>query len=219
MIETLGIWIAALLTLCILSFLYKDNPFYKFAEHLFVGVSAAYWAVYYYFNILYPNLIQPLFGRGQLLLIIPLALGIMMIMRLFPKVGWVSRWPLAFIVGSYSGYNLITYLQSNALEQVRATLVPFIQIESWKNLFTNPGVMTFLDAIAIPVVVVGVISGVIYFFFSKEHKGVFGGVARIGVWFLMIAFGASFGYTVMARISLLIGRVYFLLHDWLGLIQ
>lgn len=218
MIETLGIWIAALLTLCILSFLYKDNPFYKFAEHLFVGLSAAYWVVYSYYNILWPNLIQPLFGQGQLLLIIPLILGIMMIMRLFPKVGWMSRWPLAFIVGSYSGYHLITYLQSNAVEQVRATLVPFIQIESWKNLFTNPGVMTFLNAIAIPVVIVGVITGVIYFFFSKEHKGVFGGLARIGVWFLMIAFGASFGYTVMARISLLIGRMYFLLHNWLHLI-
>ncbi len=218
MMEIIGIWMAALLTLCILSFLYKDNPFYKFAEHLFVGLSAAYWAVYYYFNILYPNLIQPLFVHGQLLLIIPLVLGIMMVMRLFPKVGWVSRWPLAFIVGSYSGYNLITYLQSNALEQVRATLVPFIQIESWKNLFTNPGVMTFLDAIAAPLVVVGVTTGVIYFFFSKEHKGVFGGFARIGVWFLMIAFGASFGYTVMARISLLIGRMYFLLHNWLHLI-
>lgn len=218
MIETLGIWIAALLTLCILSFLYKDNPFYKFAEHLFVGVSAAYWAVYSYFNILLPNLIQPLFGHGQLLFIIPLMLGIMMLMRLFPKVGWVSRWPLAFIVGTYSGYNLITYLQSNAVEQVRATLVPFVQIESWKNLFTGPGVITFLNAIAVPVVIVGVITGVIYFFFSKAHKGVFGGLARIGVWFLMIAFGASFGYTVMARISLLIGRMYFLLHNWLHLI-
>ncbi len=218
MMETLGIWIAAFLTLCILSFLYKDNPFYKFAEHLFVGVSAAYWAVYYYYNILLPNLIQPLFGHGQLLFIIPLMLGIMMLMRLFPKVGWVSRWPLAFIVGTYSGYNLITYLQSNAVEQVRATLVPFVQIESWKNLFTGPGVITFLNAIAVPVVIVGVITGVIYFFFSKAHKGVFGGLARIGVWFLMIAFGASFGYTVMARISLLIGRMYFLLHNWLHLI-
>lgn len=218
MMETLGIWIAAFLTLCILSFLYKDNPFYKFAEHLFVGVSAAYWAVYYYYNILLPNLIQPLFGHGQLLFIIPLMLGIMMLMRLFPKVGWVSRWPLAFIVGTYSGYNLITYLQSNAVEQVRATLVPFVQIESWKNLFTGPGVITFLNAIAVPVVIVGVITGIIYFFFSKAHKGVFGGLARIGVWFLMIAFGASFGYTVMARISLLIGRMYFLLHNWLHLI-
>jgi hypothetical protein len=216
--ERLGIWIAALLTLCILSFLYKDNPFYKFAEHLFVGVSAAYWAVYYYFNILLPNLIQPLFEQGQLILIVPFILGIMMIMRLLPNISWVSRWPLAFIVGSYSGYNLITFLQSNALEQIRATLVPLVQIESWNNFFNNPGIITFLFAIAVPVVFIGVTTGIIYFFFSKEHTGVFGWFARLGIWFLMIAFGASFGYTVMARISLLIGRVFFLLHDWLRVI-
>ena len=39
--EHLRIWFSALLTLMIFSFLYKDNPFYKFAEPLFVGVSAA----------------------------------------------------------------------------------------------------------------------------------------------------------------------------------
>jgi len=218
MIETIGVWIAAFLTLCILSFLYKDNPFYKFAEHLFIGVSAAYWAAYYYHNILLPNLVQPLFREGQLLFIIPLALGIMMLARLFPRVSWVSRWPLAFIVGTYSGYYLITYLQSNAVEQVRATLVSFVQVESWRQLFAEPGVVTLLYAIAVPIIVVGVITGIIYFFFSKEHKGVFGGLAKIGVWFLMVAFGASFGYTVMARISLLIGRVYFLLHNWLRIV-
>ncbi len=59
----------------------------------------------------------------------------------------------------------------------------------------------------------------IYFFFSLEHKGVIGGVSKIGVWFLMIAFGASFGFTVMARMSLLIGRIQFLIRDWLGIIQ
>lgn len=218
MIDTIGVWIASLLTLCILSFLYKDNPFYKFAEHLFIGVSAAYWAAYYYHNILLPNLVQPLFREGQLLFIIPLVLGIMMLARLFPRISWVSRMPLAFIVGTYAGYYLITYLQTNAVEQVTATLVPFIQIENWQRLFAEPGVMTFLNAIAVPVVVVGVVTGIIYFFFSKEHKGVFGGFAKIGVWFLMIAFGASFGYTVMARISLLIGRVYFLLHNWLHIV-
>jgi hypothetical protein len=216
--EILGTWIAALLTLCILSFLYRDNPFYKFAEHLFVGVSAAYWAVYYYFNVLMPNLIRPLFGEGQLFFIIPLILGIMMLTRLFPKVGWVSRWPLSFIVGTYAGYNLITYLQTNAVEQVRATLVRFIRVETWQTFFQSPGVITFLYAIGIPVIVIGVIAGIVYFFFSKEHTGIFGRVAQVGIWFLMIAFGASFGYTVMARISLLIGRMYFLLHDWLGLI-
>jgi len=43
LVNLIGRWVAAILTLCIFSFLYKDNPFYKFAEHLFTGVSAAYW--------------------------------------------------------------------------------------------------------------------------------------------------------------------------------
>ena len=35
----IGTWIAAGLTLMILSFLYKDNPFFRFAESVFAGVS------------------------------------------------------------------------------------------------------------------------------------------------------------------------------------
>ena len=56
-----------------------------------------------------------------------------------------------------------------------------------------------------------------YFFFSVEHKGVSGGISKVGIWFLMVSFGASFGYTVMGRVSLLIGRVQFLIYDWLQL--
>jgi nitrate reductase gamma subunit len=199
MMETVGIWIAALLTLCIFSFLYKDNPFYRFAEHLFIGISAGYWLCRYYRNIFLPNLWTPLFERGQVLYIVPFVLGIMMLMRLSKKTAWISRWPLAVIVGTTSGYFLVTYLQSNGLEQVRATLVP---LDSFSNI----------------VLVAGVVSGLVYFFFSKAHKGPFGTVARVGVYFLMIAFGASFGYTVMARISLLFGRMYFLLSEWLRVV-
>ena len=56
------------------------------------------------------------------------------------------------------------------------------------------------------VILFGVFSGLIYFFFSKEHKGTIGVISKIGIYFLMIKFGASFGYAVMGRISLLIGR-------------
>ena len=68
-------------------------------------------------------------------------------------------------------------------------------------------------------VLIGVVSGLAYFYFSKEHAGAFGKVARLGTFYLMIFFGATFGYTVMARISLLIGRLTFLLRDWLGLMS
>ena len=64
-------------------------------------------------------------------------------------------------------------------------------------------------------ITLGIAASLVYFFYSKAHKGAFGGVARVGIWTLMIGFGASFGYTVMARISLLIDRVQFLINDWL----
>jgi H+/gluconate symporter-like permease len=62
------------------------------------------------------------------------------------------------------------------------------------------------------IILIGVICTLLYFFFSKEHKGVLGGVSRVGIIYLMIGFGAAFGYTVMSRISLLIGRIDFLLN-------
>ena len=68
------------------------------------------------------------------------------------------------------------------------------------------------------VLVVGTIAGLVYFFFSLPHTGILGGTAKLGIWILMLGFGASFGYTVMARLSLFIGRVLFLLRDWLGVI-
>jgi len=63
--------------------------------------------------------------------------------------------------------------------------------------------------------VVGVFCGIVYFFFSKEHKGVTGATASVGIWVLMIGFGSTFGFTVMSRVSLLVGRFEFLLNRWL----
>ena len=63
----------------------------------------------------------------------------------------------------------------------------------------------------------GVVTVLVYFFFSVEHTGAIGRASKVGIWFLMVSFGASFGYTIMARLSLLIGRVTFLTGDWLQL--
>ncbi|HUV87306.1 MAG TPA: hypothetical protein VMX79_09350 [bacterium] len=221
-----GTWIAALLTLFILSFLYKDNPFYKFAEYLFVGVSAGFWIAYNFHNLLVPNLIDPLFGadgafpklirEGQpdfrLLTIIAGLLGVTMLFRFFPKVAWVSRYGIAFSVGLGAGLMFIVYLQANCIYQIwgTITLSPVVVTETATGWHFDWGA-----SVANTLLIVGVVSALVYFYFSKEHKGLLGGTARLGIWFLMISFGAAFGYTVMARISLLIGRMEFLINDWI----
>ncbi|OQY26708.1 MAG: hypothetical protein B6244_12800 [Candidatus Cloacimonetes bacterium 4572_55] len=206
MLEILITWIAAFFTLCIFSFLYKDNPIYKFAEHVFVGVSFGYGFVLQYYNVFLPNVWNrmPWEDGGSLFTLIPLILGLLMLTRIFPDIGWISRWPLAVMIGSYAGLQIIGNAQGDLIEQVRANFLP---------LWTD----TFSETIGNWFLVFGTITTLVFFFFSKEHKGVIGHTARVGIWVLMISFGASFGYTVMARVSLLIGRLQFLLEDCLHL--
>jgi len=205
MSTNIGIWIAALLTLAIYSFLYKDNPIYKAAEHIFVGVSAGYWAVVLWSNYAWPNLFEPLIRQGNILFVIPIIVGLMMFAPFIPKVGWLVRIPLTFTMGVSLSIFIIQTVQGEILPQVRATFLPLV------------GVSLF-QMVSNLLIILGVIFTLIYFYFSKPHKGALGIAAKIGIWFMMVSFGASFGYTVMARISLLIGRMYFLLHDWLHLI-
>ncbi|HTK69310.1 MAG TPA: hypothetical protein VL857_05860 [Candidatus Eisenbacteria bacterium] len=207
----IGVWIAALLTLGIFSFLYRDNPVYKFCEHLFVGVSAGYYVVLTMISSVYPNLFQPMFTSFMKdyhwLLVIPLILGIMLFSRFFPRGDWLSRWPIAFVLGVYPALRITGFGQGDFVEQIHGTILPL-----WV-----PG--SIGATIGNLLLVAGLVCTLIFFFFSKEHKGALGGTARVGIYFLMVSFGASYGYTVMARVSLLIGRVMFLLDDWLGALK
>jgi hypothetical protein len=222
--EWIAIQVAALLTFGIISFLYKDNPFYKICESVFLGVSAGYWFVVLFWENMVPKLYDniggvfsdPMTDAGvpRALYIIALILGIMMLMRLVPRWGWVSRWPLSVVVGATAGLWFLTYLNSNALVQLRATLQPIVNfdlIRAGGGSGLSDWFARYLGNITI---LIGTVTGLIYFYFSKEHRGLFGSAARVGIYFLMITFGASFGYTVMSRMSLLIGRIDFLFSEW-----
>jgi hypothetical protein len=206
--EHLGLWLAGLLTLGIYSFLYRDNPWYKFSEAVFVGISAGYWVVYEFWN----NFVGKFWdGKGQdHWLWVGAVLGLMMLLRLAPKIGWISRWPLAFIIGATSGLWLMLYFTTNCLQQVEATIFPLFGTNY------DASVVTIFSGL---VLVAGTVSGVVYFFFSKAHTGAFGATARVGIWTIMITFGAMFALTIMNRMSLLIGRTSFIFGEWLGLIK
>ena len=240
---TLGSWLFVLLTLCIFSYLYDDNPFYKAAEHLFIGVSAGYWTAIYFWTQIQPNLFgrlwpklsdandhsmfysiwyaiyeilnfistgfgvldRSIFPEGgidghdemRLIYIIPFILGIFMLLRLVPNVGYLARWAIAYIVGMTAGLRFYSFLNSNILLQIPSVAIDFTA--DWGSIFNAS------------IVFVGTITGLIYFFFSKEHKGTLGTLSKIGIYFLMIKFGASFGFAVMGRISLLIGQMNYLI--------
>lgn len=204
-----GVIVAAGLTLAMYSFLYRDNPTFKFAEHLYVGVVAAYaLAQVWYLNLLtdvYNPLFRPEPGRGAAWgVVIPTLLGLLMLTRFVPQVSWSSRISFAFVVGVGAGLSIPRTIASFVLQQIEPTLKPLWTASAELGMVRD----TLL-------ILAGVVSVLVYFSFSVEHKGAVGAVSRVGIWFLMISFGASFGYTIMARLSLLIGRMTFLLRDWL----
>lgn len=203
MTQLVGVWIAAFLTLAIFSFLYRDNIFYKIAEHLYVGVSAAFWLLYLWHFTIKPLLFEPLLKNpSSPYLLIPLFLGVMMLFRVIPQYGWVSRWPMAFTVGLGAALGITGTLQGILFPQLRASVFDFTHVGFWR----------IIDNL---IMFTGILTTVFYFFFSRTEGTISRRISRIGIIFIMVSFGAVFGFTVMARVSILIGRVGFLLFDWL----
>jgi hypothetical protein len=197
-----GTIIAGLLTLATLSFLYRDNPIYKMAESLLIGVSIGYTLVIVWTSTLMDLMFKPLFVDGRVALILPLVLGLMMFSRFHRATSSLSRIPIAVMIGSGAGVAIPVMLEARTLKQMSATVLPLVTESGPPNL----------SAI---VVLVGVLTTLSYFYFSREHRGALGHSARIGTYFLMIFFGATFGFTVMSRMSTFIGRMEFLLTDFL----
>ena len=200
----LSIWIAAIMTLCVFTFLHRDNPIFRFAESLFAGISLGYFIGLVLNQTLKPNLFLPLrtdfFANWDLLF--AAAIGILLYARYVPKIAWISKWALAAYIGYYVGVTMVQKLQGEVVPQMISVL-------------SRPVILFDPEALNHLIVLLGVLSVLVYFFFSKKHEGIFGKIAMVGIWFLMISFGAAFGYTVMGRVSLLIGRFNFLVNDWL----
>jgi len=190
-----GTWLTALATLALYSFLYRDNPVYKAAEYLLVGLTVGYSLVISVKTVLWPALVSPL-AAGDATRIIPLILGGMMLVRVFPRLTVWSRIPLALIVGAGAGVSIPAMLKARVLQQMGETLSEPLSIN-------------------MVLILIGVVATTMYFYFSHEQRGLLRPVARIGIWYMMVFFGATFGYTVMSRVTLLIGRMEFLLGDWL----
>ncbi len=201
-------WIAALLTLAVFSFLYKDNIIYKMVEALFVGISAGYSIVIIIKHSFIPNIWIPLFVQHNLLYLVSFLLGLLFFAMLSKKTAYLTRIPFAFLIGSGAGFSLPLVFQTNVMAQIKGTM-----------LFAPshyPSTGAFVNAL---IIFTGVLTVLFYFFFSRKQNGRLNIFVKTGIAFIMIGFGASFGYTVMARLSLLIGRLYFLFGTWLGILH
>ncbi len=197
-------WVAAILTLALFSVIFKENESYYWAEHLFVGSSAGYFVAQTFGNYIKPTITVDIVQNGKWHFAIPALLGLLMYTRLSSKHQWLSRYPVSFTMGVGAGVVLTKTWKPMLLDQIAATVKPLAAGAKYSV------------AINAALLLIGVVTTLSFFLFTVEPKGLAGVGSKIGRYTMMLAFGAAFGTTVMARVSLFLGRMQFLLIDFLG---
>lgn len=196
-VQILGIWTGLFLMLMIYSYpLYKENPLFRFAEHLFIGLSLAI-AVIVAVQTTTRMAVTPLMN-GNIVYIIPILLGGMMYFIFSSDYRWVSRYPIAVLVGSAIGLGMRGVIIPNILTQII-------------NTITFPKTTDFMSMFNFVYIALGTFFAVMYFLLTYEHKGAIRYPTRLGRWLIMIGLGAYYGNTVLFRMSMLSGRAQYLL--------
>lgn len=193
------VWVQAIGMIAIFSFIFAENPIYRFFEHVYVGAGAGY-AIALNIKSIVDMAYTPIIKNGRFILIIPVILGILLYARFFKSIAWISRWSMAFLVGVGAGISIYGGINSQFVVQVRTTMLPLNTVNNFIMVF-------------------GVLSILFYFFFSIEQRGPVKYISVLGRWVMMVTFGVSFGNVVMGRIALLLGSLQDLLGTWLGVIS
>ena len=225
--DLLIIIIGGISTLAIFSFLIKENVFYRFFEHLFIGISAALGVILTSKNFLWPKVFYPLFGLDivtypdgtiskeynyeLLLLIIPIIFGLFYYFIYSKKHAWLAKLVIGLSLGVSGGLAFKGFF-NQAIPQIVSSFKPLVVILE--------GSVNYLQSFNNIVFLITLLSVMYYFFFTMKQESVFSkSVSKTGRYLMMICFGAFFGSTIMARLSLLVERLGFLMTDWIGAIK
>lgn len=214
----LNIFLGGLATLALYSILYRENPVYRFVEHLFLGFGAGYAIVIAWTEVLSTKWYDPVFKEGQWLWLWVLPVAVMAYFVFNPKHGWISRIPLV-ILGGFAAGQAFQIFASQYFPQIRDSFRPLRPtMASLTNPNPSPDTLSISGAINNAIFIIALLAVLSYFLFAFEQKS--RGVrnfSQLGRWLIMIGFGAIFGSTIMTRFALLVDRVAFLMIEWLKL--
>ena len=211
------IWLGALATLALYSILYRENPAYRLAEHVFLGIATGYGLYIIWKDVLFPLWYRPLFRDNYWPWILALVAGGMYYTIYNRRLAWMSRPVMTVMMGLTAGLAFRKFF-GQYVPQIGASFKPLVVLREAPGGGTDVLASVFASFTNVLFVVITVCV-LTYFFFSFEHRSrAVRDAATLGRWFMMIAFGAMFGSTVMARLSLFIGRLVYLFQEWIHLI-
>lgn len=199
----IGTWVALGFTLFAFSgVLYKDNIVFRFAQYTYLGASIGYiiaLAVKTIIDTAWTPMIT-----GEYIYAIPIVLGLLLYARFKKGLESYSRWGMAFLISVGAALAIRGNIHAYFYQQIVATMLP---------VWTGDPLTSFNNIIMI----VGVFSSMLYFILTREHKGPLKYPSRIGRVFIMLAFGAFFAGLIMTRLTLITGRIRFIL-ETLGIL-
>jgi hypothetical protein len=201
--------ISFLLTLMVLSYLIGDNPAFRVAVYIFIGVSAGYAAAVAWHQVLYLRLIVPLLS-GNLLTIIPLVLGLLLLLKLSPRTARLGTPSMAFLVGVGAAVAIGGAVMGTLFPQTRASM----------NALNLSGAGQYwLEHLSEGVVMlVGTLTTLAYFHYgakatnSGPQRGkLVGLLSWVGQVFISITFGVLFAGVFVAAMTAFIERLNFII--------
>lgn len=220
LLNDFGPLLAFALTLMVFSYLLGDNPLFRVAQHLLVGLALGFAWVVAWHTIFMPRVLALIGSERQeaaLYTLIPLVLGGLLLLKGRGSRSKFSSLPLAYLFGVGSALALAGAIFGTLIPQVEATMLSLNPDDYLAQYAREDVWYPVINAIFI---VVGTMSTLVYFTFTaggqSRLKRLRGGLVRFGAgvgrWFLMIVFGALFGSLVMSRISLLVERITFMVN-------
>lgn len=241
--DFLKITAGVICTIGLYTVLYRENKFYRFFEHLFLGLAVGYTVVALWTESLKETWWDKMVGaqpdEGAMLgtpgwwayvMLIPI--GLMGYFVFSKKYNWMSRIPIGIILGLWAGQQPKAWWtrygaqMSSTLRPIFPTTNTVFRPSTGSLDPTIPADKLAMDhidsqvywsqAITNLIFVFTVVAVLSYFLFSFDFKSKsMKFMTTSGRWLLMIGFGAIFGSTVMMRFTLLIDRMYFVWIEWL----
>lgn len=221
--DVLGVWLAALLTILVFTYLVRDTFLFRIASALLVGTAIGFVSAIVIRDVLIPQIVRvvgevaalPESSLTLVIDLIPLLLGLSLLIKLTPSFrnSTVSNLGLAYLFGIGAALAIGGALSGALAPQIVATMIPIVPGEGF-------------DWINSLLIVIGTLGAFLAFRFIQPGAGpgqrVYDAITKswgtLGRGFIMIAFGALLASLITARVSTLVGQLYFLLHDWLHLI-
>jgi hypothetical protein len=208
-IEAISALAGLILTLMVFSYLIADNPLFRFAIYLFIGVSSGYAATVVWHYVLVPRLFSQLGDLNQLvLLIVPLILSFSLLAKLSPRISWIGNFAMAVLVGVGAAAAVGGALVGTLLPQAQAAMNAF-------ELTSNGGANAFARFFEGIVMLLGTVLTLASFQFTMRRAAdgtvkqnpLFGGIAWSGRLFVAITLGVLFAGVYVAALTAMIERL------------